>query len=113
MVYLFSFFSYSWQGVFSDPDSGMADYKWGIGSQPGYDDKYSFSETVNTCSGTPERQSLALNEGHSYFVTVQVQDLISLPVKHQKVSWGPARYFLGFLILMNESEMTPNVKKLL
>ena len=60
--------------MFSDPDSGMASYKWGIGSQPGYDDKYSFSETFNTCSHTAEGQSLTLDDGHSYFVTVLVQE---------------------------------------
>ena len=65
--------TYSWTEVFSDPDSGMAYYKWGVGSRPGYDDKYSFVETPNECSQTQQDRPLELNEGHSYFITVLVQ----------------------------------------
>ena len=74
-LHLLLFYSNSWADVFSDPDSGMASYKWGIGSQPGYDDKYSFTETVSTCSQTAEGHFVRLDEGHSYFVTVLVREL--------------------------------------
>ena len=65
-------FIYSWTGIFNDPESGMAYYKWAVGSRPGYDDKYAFSETSDTCSEIKYGQSLTLEEGHMYFITVMV-----------------------------------------
>ena len=78
-VYLYSndviviiMFICSWTGVFKDPESGMAHYKWAVGSRPGYDNIYTFEETYDTCSETKHDYSLTPEEGHSYFVTVMV-----------------------------------------
>lgn len=67
------FLFYSWDGVFSDPESGIFRYTWSVGSQPGYDDMMAFTETSHVCSQTDEKQPLKLEEGHSYYVSVKVR----------------------------------------
>ena len=63
----------SWDGVFSDPESGISRYTWSVGSQPGYDDMMVFTETFLVCAQTDENQPLQLEEGHSYYVSVKVR----------------------------------------
>ena len=64
--------TYSWTDIFSDPESGMAYYKWGVGSRPLYDDKYGLTVTSSECSQTNDDLQLDLVEGHSYFITILV-----------------------------------------
>ena len=62
----------SWDGVFSDPESGISRYSWSVGSQPGYDDMMGFTDRIDVCAQTDENTPLHLEEGHSYYVSVKV-----------------------------------------
>ena len=87
------YFTSSWKGIFIDPESGVAFYKWGIGSRPSYDNIYAFTEVDNECSKTTGDQVLDMHEGHSYFITVMVIYYLSVyrtSIADQRSSVGTA-----------------------
>ena len=61
-------FSAHWQQAFADAESGVAEYRFGLGTEPGLDDIKSFYtvglQTNVTITG------LLLESGHRYYVTV-------------------------------------------
>ena len=48
-------------------------YKWSIGSRPGYDDIYPYTDSQLECSQVVEADMSELQEGHVYYVSVLVR----------------------------------------
>ncbi|XP_022105050.1 uncharacterized protein LOC110986986 isoform X2 [Acanthaster planci] len=70
--------SASWKDVFSDKESGVAYYEWAVGSHPGHADIMPFTRE-STAKGVSEpSRPLALQEGHSYFVSVKAINTVGL-----------------------------------
>ncbi|XP_078658232.1 uncharacterized protein LOC144903715, partial [Branchiostoma floridae x Branchiostoma belcheri] len=69
----------NWDGLFFDLESGVKEYAWCVGSQPGHDDIMLYvdvgpEEQASSDSST----SLGLLEGHTYFVTVKATNWAGL-----------------------------------
>ncbi|XP_035698708.1 uncharacterized protein LOC118431573 [Branchiostoma floridae] len=79
--------SVNWDGLFFDLESGVRDYAWCIGSQPGHDDVMSYDDVgpEEQASSDPST-SLGLLEGHTYFVTVKATNRAGLAATAS--SWG-------------------------
>eukprot|EP00058_Branchiostoma_floridae_P023180 XP_002608670.1 hypothetical protein BRAFLDRAFT_73893 [Branchiostoma floridae] len=75
--------SVNWEGLFFDLQSGVKQYAWCIGSQPGHDDVIPYLDVgpEEQASSDPG-SSLGLHEGHTYFVTIK-HDLSTVTV-----TWG-------------------------
>ncbi|KAI8509825.1 hypothetical protein Bbelb_122530 [Branchiostoma belcheri] len=71
--------SVNWDGLFSDLESGVKEYAWCVGSQPGHDDIMPYVEVgpEEQASSDPST-SLGLLEGHTYFITVKVTNWAGL-----------------------------------
>ncbi|XP_060604506.1 uncharacterized protein LOC132757271 [Ruditapes philippinarum] len=67
-----------WTNVFVDSESGISHYSWGVGTHPGFDDKFSFDGTEEECAKTPENKPLTLKEGHAYYITVKAHNKAGL-----------------------------------
>ncbi|KAJ8299760.1 hypothetical protein KUTeg_023820 [Tegillarca granosa] len=60
-----------WSGVFSDIESGIKEYQWSVGSQPGYRDIMNFLTIKEECGVSGRSQLLNLRDGHAYFINVK------------------------------------------
>ncbi|KAI8519528.1 hypothetical protein Bbelb_027850, partial [Branchiostoma belcheri] len=71
--------SVNWDGLFFDLESGVKEYAWCIGSQPGHDDIMPYVNVgpEEQASSDPSN-SLGLLEGHTYFVTVKATNWAGL-----------------------------------
>ncbi|XP_022100380.1 uncharacterized protein LOC110984469 isoform X2 [Acanthaster planci] len=70
--------SASWKDIFSDKESSVAYFEWAVGSHPGHADIMPFTrESTETGISDPSRP-LALQEGHSYFVSVKAINTVGL-----------------------------------
>ncbi|XP_078658227.1 uncharacterized protein LOC144903711 [Branchiostoma floridae x Branchiostoma belcheri] len=71
--------SVNWDGLFSDLESGVKEYAWCVGSQPGHDDIMPYVDVgpEEQASSDPS-SSLGLLEGHTYFVTVKATNWAGL-----------------------------------
>ncbi|XP_066300263.1 uncharacterized protein [Branchiostoma lanceolatum] len=70
--------SASWEGLFNDPQSGVAGYEWAVGSRPGHADIAPFNRTVDTKATTDPNEPLSLHEGHTYYVSVKAYNSAGL-----------------------------------
>ena len=66
----------SWRDVFIDKESGVDHYLWGVGSHKGYDDIVPFSKTLLDCSVSAKHEDFVIHEGHAYFITVKVYNIM-------------------------------------
>jgi hypothetical protein len=62
----------SWIGLFSDAESGIAYYMWGIGSLPSQVDVMSWENVTSDTVVSPPTAPLSLIEGNTYYVSVKV-----------------------------------------
>ncbi|XP_078575732.1 uncharacterized protein LOC144861635 [Branchiostoma floridae x Branchiostoma japonicum] len=74
-------------GLFFDLESGVREYAWCIGSQPGHDDVMPYDDVgpEEQASSDPST-SLGLLEGHTYFVTIKATNRADLAAIAS--SWG-------------------------
>ncbi|XP_078573997.1 uncharacterized protein LOC144860568 isoform X2 [Branchiostoma floridae x Branchiostoma japonicum] len=79
--------SVNWDGLFFDLESGVREYAWCIGSQPGHDDVMAYDDVgpEEQASSDPS-SSLGLLEGHIYFVTIKATNRAGLAATAS--SWG-------------------------
>ncbi|XP_078585869.1 uncharacterized protein LOC144867679 [Branchiostoma floridae x Branchiostoma japonicum] len=79
--------SVNWEGLFFDLQSGVKEYAWCIGSQPGHDDVIPYLDVgpEEQASSDPG-SSLGLHEGHTYFVTIKATNGAGLVTTAS--SWG-------------------------
>lgn len=66
------FYIISWKNVFRDPESEIDFFMWSVGSQPGHSDIMEFIKESSECGTNNENRRLNINEGHAYFINVQV-----------------------------------------
>lgn len=69
---IFFFYIISWKNVFRDPESEIDFFMWSVGSQPGHSDIMEFIKESSECGTNNENRRLNINEGHAYFINVQV-----------------------------------------
>ncbi|XP_064643830.1 uncharacterized protein LOC135497820 [Lineus longissimus] len=66
----------SWDGVFSDAESGISHYEWSVGSEERYADILPYTRTNQTSAFTGTH--LNLHEGHVYYISVKAFNKASL-----------------------------------
>ena len=69
---------FSWQGLFSDQESRMVLYEYSIGTRPGYDDTHVLTQTSEECITIHTEQLSSLEEGHGYFLSIQVRGVFNV-----------------------------------
>ena len=63
----------SWSRLFADLESGIAEYRWAVGSKAGYDDVMPYTVTDEECAASDEDGNyLNLKDGHAYYISVVV-----------------------------------------
>ncbi|KAK3101903.1 hypothetical protein FSP39_007221, partial [Pinctada imbricata] len=67
-----------WKNVFTDVESGIDYYEWGIGSEPGYDDIMAFAKVTEECGENDKTSPLDLKDGHAYFISVKAYNKAGL-----------------------------------
>ncbi|XP_064635756.1 uncharacterized protein LOC135492940 [Lineus longissimus] len=76
----------SWIGLFSDAESGIAYYMWGIGSLPGQVDVMTWEKVTSDTVVSPPNDPLSLKEGLTYYVSVKAYNNAGL--YSSASSWG-------------------------